>query len=69
LVFRNDPVESRLHIDANVGVCVLIDRQARRGVLEKHTQQADLDAFDLWYRIENLTRNEVKAPSVGANTD
>lgn len=69
LILGHDPIEGCLHIDANIGVCVLVDRQACRSVLEKHVQPADLDVLDFRDRVENLASDQVKPPAVGPYSD
>jgi hypothetical protein len=69
LILGHDPIEGCLHIDPNIRIRVLVDRQARRSVLEKHVQPADLDVLDFRDRVENLACDQVKPPAVGPYSD
>ena len=69
LVLRDDAIESRFHIDSNIWVSVLVDRQTRRGVLQKYMQEPNLNLIDRWDRREDLVGNQVEAATVGADAD
>src|SRR5690606_21872357 len=51
------------------GVGVLVERQARRGVLDEDMQQADLRLPDLRQRLDNAPRDEVKPPRHGRQVE
>ena len=51
-------VESRFHVDADIRIGVLIDREGRGRVLDKQMAQSDLHLLDIRTRgLDNVIRN------------
>ena len=61
IVFRNEFIEDRFHIDANVGRGVFVDRQRGAGVLNEDVHQTDLDLFDFRNLLKDFVRHQMKA--------
>ena len=59
-----DQVDSRFHIDANVRISVLVDRQTRRSVLNEHLQHANIEVSQFRQRVNNMAGDQVKAARV-----
>ena len=59
--FRGDPVQRRLHINLNIRISILVDRQRCRCVLQKDVQQAHGNALQFSSCVEDLMSYEVQA--------
>lgn len=68
-IFRSEMIECRLHVDADIGICVLIDAQASRGVLQKAVKGTDLDITNLRDSLNNFFRDQVATTSSGRELD
>jgi hypothetical protein len=55
---RHETIQSRLHVDAHVGIGVFIDRQRRRSVLEKQMAKPDVNLGEVGlYLLDYIVRN------------
>jgi len=60
-VFRTDQIHRRFHIDSNVRISVLVNRQTGRSVLNEHLQHANFEITQLRQRINNMPRDQVES--------
>jgi hypothetical protein len=68
-IFRAQLVGSSFHINANVRISIFVDRQTRRGVLDEDVHQAGTYLAQLWAGGDNISRNQMKAPFFGGQSD
>lgn len=58
----SDVIESPLHVDPNIGICIFIDAETRGSVLQETMQSPDLDFLNLGQAIQDFFSDQV-APS------
>lgn len=69
LVFGDQTIQRRFHIGSDIRVCIFIDRQARRGVLQENLQDPNSNVLEFGDCRDDLACNQVKAASVRTNPD
>lgn len=67
--FRDGMVHGRFKVDADIGICVLVERQRGRRVLDEDVEQADADLSKLRDRVQDVSGNEVEAAPGGRKRD
>lgn len=69
LVFRDQAIQGRFHIDANIRVGVFVDCQARRGVLQEHLEHPDSNVLEFRDCRNDLAGNQVETAAERTDSD
>lgn len=59
--FRTERVCRGLHIDPDIRVCILVQRQSRRSVLDEEVHQADMECRQVSQLLQDFRGDQVES--------
>jgi hypothetical protein len=59
--FRANQIGRCFHVDANIGIRIFIDRQARGRVFDKNLKHTNTKVSQLWNCFKDVPRNQMKS--------
>jgi uncharacterized protein YacL (UPF0231 family) len=62
-------VKMSLQITADIGICILIDGQRCRSMLNEEVEQTDLELTNFRQMVKNLTGDNMKAAAAGREAE